>query len=170
MFPLVTSQNILQFIQSHNIKDKRQLNIRLLSEIESKFKQISTKLSYLPKFCYDLKLYVHSVHGIYRLYYKMLLTYGNKTLTTKCDHHYLVHGPRPVMMNVDILKSLLICVDIQTDLLKSLVRYSSDGKMLNMTGLLCDRVVCFLDKMIYFKEKTSCLFKGGVPVKFSFLN
>ena len=146
MFASVILQNILRFIHSDQIKDKRQMNIRLLSEIESTFKEISTKLSYLPKFWYDLKLYIHSVHVIYRLYYKMLIKYGNKGLATKCDHHHLVHGPRPVTRKVDILKTLLECMDIQMELLKCLVRHSTDRKMLNVTPLLLHRVVQFMEK------------------------
>ena len=100
----------------------------------------------------------------------MLIKYGNKGLATKCDHHHLVHGPRPVTRKVDILKTLLECMDIQMELLKCLVRHSTDRKMLNVTPLLLHRVVQFMEKMIYLEEKNSGLLKASFPVKFSFLN
>ena len=50
------------------------------------------------------------------------------------------------------------------------VRHSTDRKMLNVTALLLHKVVQFMEKIIYFEEKNSGLFKTGFPFKFSFLN
>ena len=113
--------NILAVLHCNYIKDKRLLNLRMLTEIEFSLKDISNKIAYLPHFWYDLKLLMHTVYAVYRMYYKILLVHGNKGMAQKCQHHNLICGPQSVSKNIEIFSYLYKFVDIQNELLKAFV-------------------------------------------------
>ena len=165
----VVSWNILYVLHHHNIKDKRVLNLQMLTEIEFILKDISKKLAYLPEFWYDLKLLTHTLYAIYRLYYKILLIHGNSGMAQKCNYHNLIHGPHPISLNLHIFKYLCNFVDIQNELIKALVRMCKILKAMGQIALLLHWLIHFLDKITYLEAKNSSLFKGGVPVKYDFV-
>ena len=128
-------------------------SLRLLTEIACSLKDISKKISYLSNYWYDLKLYTHSFHGIYRFYYKILLTFGNKGMAVKCEYHDFIHGSGHVSQHLTIFKYLVKFVDIQNELIGAFVRFSSNMEMLNEMALLIYRVNCFIDMMMFLKQK-----------------
>ena len=141
----------------------------MLTEIECSLKDILKTISYLLNYWYDLKLYTHSLHGIYRLYYKILVTFGNKGMAVKCKFYNLIHCPRHVSQNVTIFKYLVRFVDIQNELIGAVLRFSSNMEKFNKTALLIYRVNCFIDKMMYFEVKNPGIFTAGLPVMYDFI-
>ena len=162
-------QNILAVLHHNNIKDKRLLNVWMLTEIEFSLKETSKKIGYLPNFWYDLKLLTHTLYAVYRLYYKILLIHGNWGMAQKCQYHNLIFGPQSVSKNIEIFSYLCKFVDLQNELLKALVWLCKDKKVLDQVALLFHQVIHFLDKMIYLEAKKSSNFKGSIPVKYDFL-
>ena len=93
--------------------DKKELNITLISELRSITSDIKRRLSYLHLYWYNLKYFVHALHGCYRLLYKNLYTFGDSYTCKKCHYHDLIHGPRPIAENVVIFSYLLDFIDLQ---------------------------------------------------------
>ena len=128
--------NILAVLNCNNIKDKRLLNLRMLTEIKFSMKGISNKIAYLPHFWYDLKLLTHTLYAVYRMYYKILLVHGNKSMAQKCQYHNLICRPQSVSKNIEIFSYLCKFVDVQDEILKAFVQLCKETKVLNQIALL----------------------------------
>ena len=162
-------QNILAVLHHNNIKDKRLLNLRMLTEIKFGLKDISKKIGYLPNSWCDLKLLTHTLYTVYRLYCKILLVHGNRGMAQKCQYHNLICGPQSVSKNIETFSYLCKFIDLQNELLKAFVSLCKDTKVMDQIALLFHWVIQILDKMIYLEAKNSSVFKDGVPMKYEFM-
>ena len=104
---------------------RRILNRKLKLEIDFILKEISHRSEYIHKYWYNLKFYTHTLHAVYRLLHELLETCGNDAVSQKCSYHNLLHGPRSISENQEILKHLLKYVDLQVNCIGTLVNLNS---------------------------------------------
>ena len=64
--------------------DKRRMNLRL-----EMLKEIKRGKAHLDKHWYTLKHFVHSLHAVYRLLYKILSVFGSTGMCSKLSFHEL---------------------------------------------------------------------------------
>ena len=118
--------------------------------------------TYLGDYWYDLKYLTKGLHGVYRLFCKMIVVLGTPGMASRCKYHYLVDGPWPIATNLKIYDHLLKIIDIQIGILGALVRMSSQHIVQDTISLKLHRFVKFLDAILYNKEKNSNHFSSGV--------
>ena len=95
-----------------SIRHKCTLNLRLQEEICAYLKCFSAK-GYLKDYWYDFKYLTHSLHVVYRLLYKIILTFGENGMANRCKYHHLVYDPRTIAHNLQIYKCLVKFLDVQ---------------------------------------------------------
>ena len=149
--------------------ERKKLNLHLQEEISFYVKEMSKKKTYLGDYWYDLKYLSKGLHGVYRLFYKMIVVLGTPGMASRCKYHYLVDGPWPIATNLKIYDHLLKIIDIQIGILGGLVRMSSLQKVQDTISLKLHRVVKFFDAILYNEEKNSNHFSNGLPIKFEFM-
>ena len=69
--------------------DKKKLNITMIQELRDILKDIIRRKSYLHCYWYNLKYFVWALHAVYRLYYKIIVIYGNSSMAVKIYNHNL---------------------------------------------------------------------------------
>ena len=129
---------------------------------------MSKKKTYLGDYWYNLKYLTKGLHGVYRLFYKMIAVLGTPGMASRCKYHYLVDGPQPIATNLKIYDHLLKIIDIQIGILGALVRMSSLHKVQDTISLKLQSCK-ILDAILYNKEKNSNHFSNGLPIKFEFI-
>ena len=90
------------FISLH---EKAGTNLRIFKKMRIYLKELSERSSYLQNYWYSLKYCTGILHGIHRLYYKLLLIYGDSEI--KSPYHDLVHGPHTIWFNAILLPHLI---------------------------------------------------------------
>ena len=146
--------------------DKKELNITLISELRSITSHIKRRTSYLHLFWYNLKYFLHTLHGSYRLLYKILHTFGDSNICKKCHYHDLVYGPRPITENVAIFTSLVDFISLQLCYIEAILRFRLNVKMHDTVTRPLHQLIKFFDKIIWDDDNTSTIFHNGVPVKY----
>ena len=69
--------------------DKRRMNLRLEMTNLDMLKEIKRGKAHLDKHWYTLKHFVHSLHAVYRLLYKILSVFGSTGMCNKLSFHKL---------------------------------------------------------------------------------
>ena len=108
---------------------------------------MSKKRRYLGDYWYNLKYLTKGLHGVYQLFYKMIVV-GTPGMASRCKYHYLVDGPWTLATNLKIYNYLLKIIDIQIGILGALVRMSSLHKVQDTISLKLHKVVTFLDAIL----------------------
>ena len=93
-FKVKIHKSVLQPNKLGSAKDKQLLNERLIQELQDTLKLITQRNTYLHEYWYILRYFVKSLHGAYRLLYKILLVYGDSNVCKKFIFHNLIDGPR----------------------------------------------------------------------------
>ena len=145
------------------MREKRKLNICLQEEICIYLNQLSMK-RYLGNYWYNLKYLTKGLHGIYRLFYKMILVLGTHGMAGRCKYHYLVNGPQTIDTNLEIYGHLLKIIDIQIGIMGTLVRLRFIPKVQDTISLKLHRVIKFFDTILYNEEKNLNHFSNGLPI------
>ena len=114
----VLYRNVLE-----SAKDKQQLNVKLVDEVESTLQEISKRKSYLHKYWYNLKYYVRALHATYRLLYKTVQVYGDSNLCKKFMFHDLIDGLRPIKQNLALFRELIKFVSLQLAYVQTIVLF-----------------------------------------------
>ena len=83
-------------------------NLRIFKKTRIYLKELSERSSYLQNFWYSLKYCTGILHGIYILYYKLLLIYSDSKI--KSPYHNLVHRPHTIQFNARLLPHLIAIV------------------------------------------------------------
>ena len=78
-FRLKIYQSIFNGSKLESAIDKKNLNITIIEELRSILNVSQCKI-YLHSYWYNLKYFVQALHGAYRLYFKMLVIYGNSAI------------------------------------------------------------------------------------------
>ena len=91
-----------------SLHEKAGANLRIFKNTRIYLRELSERSSYLQNFWYSLKYCTGILHGIYRLYYKLLLIYGDSKI--KSPYHNLVHGPHTIQFNARLLPRLISIV------------------------------------------------------------
>ena len=112
-------------------KDKQQLNVQLVHELESTLQEISKGKHYLHEYWYNLKYYVRSLHAAYRLLYKTLQVYGDSNLCKKFMYHDFIDGPRPIKQNLAFFTELIKFVSLQLEYIQTIVLFKLNIPMQN---------------------------------------
>ena len=152
-----------------SMREKRKLNIHLQEEICSYVKELSKKITYLGNYWYNLKYLTKGLHGVYQLFYKMILVLGTPGMASRYKYHYLVDGLEPIDTNLKIYDYLLKIIDIQIGIMGTLIRMGSLCKVQDTISLKLHRVITFFDAILYNEEKNSNHFSNGLPIKFEFI-
>ena len=95
-FKVKIHKSALQLNKLESAKDKQLLNESLIQELQNTLKLIAQRNTYLHEYWYILRYFVKSLHGVYRLLYKILLVYGDSNVCKKFILHDLIDGPRPI--------------------------------------------------------------------------
>ena len=150
-------------------KDKQQLNVKLVHELESTLQEISKRKHYLHKYWYNLKYYVRSLHAAYRLLYKTLYVYGDSNLCKKFMFHNLIDGPRPIKQNLALFTELIKFVSLQLAYRQAIVLFRLNIPMQNRITLNLHRLVKFFNKVIWLDDVTENNIRNGLPIKREFI-
>ena len=108
--------------------DKKKVNLRMEAKTLELLTDIQNRRTYLEKYWYNLKYYVHSLHAIYKLLYKMLTVYGNSSMKTRLKCHNLVDGPRTIKQNALLFQELIHFTQNQTQLLGAQICFDFSPK------------------------------------------
>ena len=103
------------------LKEKRNVNGRMESKILYLLQDIQQHSKYLPKYWYNLKYFVRSLHAVYRLLYKVLKCSGTDGMCSRLKCHTLVHGPRSIVENLLLFEELVKFTQIQVAIIGCLV-------------------------------------------------
>ena len=150
-------------------KDKQQLNVQLVHELDSTLQDISTRKHYLHEYWYNLKYYVKSLHAAYRLLYKTLHVYGDSNLCKKFMYHDLIDGPRPIQQNLELFSELIKFVSLQLAYIQSIVLFKLNICMQNQITLNLHRLVKFFYTVIWLRDVTEKYMRNGLPIRMEFI-
>ena len=120
--------SVVPFGHIVSIRHKCTLNLQLQEEIYTYLKCFSAK-GYLKDYWYDLKYLTHSLHAVYRLFYKIILTFRENGMANRHKYHHLVYGPRAIDCNLQIHNCLVKFLDVQPGIMGAVVRQSSCPKI-----------------------------------------
>ena len=93
-FKVKIHKSVLHANKIESAKDKQLLNKRLIQELQDTLKLIAQRNTYLHEYWYMLRFFVKSLHGAYRLLYKILLFYGDSNVCKKFIFHNLIDGAK----------------------------------------------------------------------------
>ena len=79
-------------------------------------KDVGMRHSYLHRYWYTLKYFVHCLHAVYRLLFKVLTVFGNSSMVSKLKCHNLEDGPRPIDQNLELFKECVVFSQIKLKL------------------------------------------------------
>ena len=90
-------------------------------------------------------------------------------MASKCKYHNLVYGPQTIDSNLQIYKSLVKFLDVQLGSMGAMVRQSSCPKIQDTISLKLQRVIKFMDAILYHKERNINIFCNGILYKLHFI-
>ena len=125
--------------------------------------------NYLHKYWYNLKSFVHGLHAIYRLLYKVLYVYGSDGMCTKLKCHNLVYGPRTIAHNLLLFEELMKFTQIQVSIIGCIVCFKSDVHLQDTISWIFFCLVKFLDNIIWQDNCRQNMFQNGQPVQLNFI-
>ena len=102
-------------------KEKRKVNIRMKTTILEMLKDIERRHSCLDRYWYTLRYFVHSLHAVYWLLFKVLHVFGNSSMASKLNCHNIQDRPRPIQQNLELFKELVVFTQIQIQMIGSIV-------------------------------------------------
>ena len=149
--------------------DKRKVNLRMECTIMEMLKEIEIWKSYLHKHWYTLKYFVHSLHAVYRLLYKIWSVFGTFGMCSKLKCHNLQDGPRPILQNLELFNELVVFTQIKTQIIGSIVQTKLCHNFQDTTSRLFYCLTLFLNKVIWNNNSTSNIFRKSLKVKMQFL-
>ena len=141
----------------------------MIHKLQSLLTDILERKSYLEKFWYSLKYIVHCMHALYKLFYKILQVYGIPGMASRCKYHHLVHGPRKIRDNMEILKNIIAFIDIQLGMIYSLLKFSLKVKFQDQVSRLLCRASDFLVNIMQYEMSWSEYTINGLPISFNWM-
>ena len=157
--------SVLHKNQLESTKDKQLLNERLQDTLEN----ISKRKTYLHEYWYNLKYFVKSLHGAYRLLYKVLYIYGDSNLCKKFTYHDLIDGPRPIQQNLQIFSDITKFVSLQLAYIQCIVKFRMNVAMQDKMTFVLHRLVNLFDCVIWLDDVTGKYTRNGLPIKMDFI-
>ena len=103
----------------------------MTEELRQILKDVINRRSYLSCYWYNLKYFVRALHGVYRLYYKILIIYGNSSMARKNFSHNIVHGPRKIEENFRLFDEISEMIYFQLCYTESVLHFKLDINMQN---------------------------------------
>ena len=116
-----------------------------------------------------LKYFVNSLHGAYRLLYKILLVYGDSNVCTKFEYHHLIYGPRPIKQNLELFSKLVNFISLQLAYINCIEKFKLHVPVQDKIIYLLHRLVKFFDCVIWLDDVTRESTINGLPVKMNFI-
>ena len=148
--------------------DKKKLNITMTEELRQILKDV-INISYLSCYWYNLKYFVRAFHGVYRLYYKILIIYGNSSMARKFFSHNIVHEPRKIEENLRLFDEIFEMIYFQLCYIESVVCFKLDINMQNTISRLLHQTIKFWDTVLWVDDTSSKYTVNGLPIKYNFL-
>ena len=148
---------------------KKEVNLRMGCTILEMLKDIEIWKKYMHKHWYTLKYFVQCLHAVYRLLYKILSVYGSTGMCSKLKCHNLQEGPRPVAQNLDLFHELVRFMQIQTQIIGSIIWTKLSPGFQDTISRLFYCLTVFLNKITWNDNCTSNIFRNGLPVKYNFV-
>ena len=125
-------KNILFLLVS--LHEKAGANLRIYKKTRIYMKEIKDRLNYMPNYWYNMKNCPGTLHGIYRLYYKLL--HVNSELKIRSSYHKLVHGPCTIEFNTELLQDLIHAILEQICAIYHMVSTKYVLKLQNQTTMV----------------------------------
>ena len=168
-FKVKIHKSVLQPNKLESAKDKQLLNKRLIQELQDTLKLIAQRNTYLHEYWYILRYFVKSLHGAYRLLYKILLVYGDSNVCKKFILHDLIDGPRPIKQNLELFSQLVNFVSLQLAYIHCIVKFKLNVPMEDKIMFLLHRLIKFLDRVIWLDDVTGKYTMNGLPIEMEFI-
>ena len=130
-------------------------------------KELKDRSNYMPTYWYNMKNYTGTLHGIYRLYYKLLAM--NDEATIRSNYHELVHGPQTIELNTALLQHLIHTILEQIRSIYHMVSTKYVLKLqdqMTMAGVHCNKAI---ESFLTFDDRFFGDFKYGKPVHLNWL-
>ena len=150
-------------------KEKRKVNIRMETTILEMLKDIERRHSYLHKYWYTLQYFVHCLHAVYQLLFKVLSVFGNSSMASKLKCHNIQDGPRPIQQNLELFKELVVFTQIQIQMIGSIVWGKLNPDFQDTISQIFFWLTKFLNNIIWFDNRTDNVLCDGWPVQMYFL-
>ena len=144
-------------------------NLRIYKTTRIYMKELNDRSNYMPNYWYNMKNYTGTLHGIYRLYYKLLHVHGESKI--KSHYHELVHGPCTTEFNTALLQHLIdtilekICAKNHMVSTKYMCLLKLQDQM-TMVGVHANKAI---ESFLNFDDHFFGDFKCGKPVQLNWL-
>ena len=150
-------------------KEKRKVNIRMEMTILEMLKDIEKRHSYLYKYWYTLWYFVHCLHTVYWLLFKVLSVFGNSSMASKLKCHNIQDGPRPIQQNLELFKELVVFTHIKIQMIGSIVWGKINLDFQDTLSQIFFWLTKFLNNIIWFDNRTDNVLHDWWPVQMHFL-
>ena len=87
------------------LHEKAGANLRIYKKTRIYMKELNDRSNYMPNYWCNMKNCTGTLHGINRLYYKLLHVHSESKI--KSCYHELVHGPCTTEFNTALLPNLI---------------------------------------------------------------
>ena len=152
--------------ERESIYDKKKTNRRLCIGVVHLIRDIKKLEGELCMNWFKLKWCVHLLHATYRALWKITEVYSSCLQNEKCksEFHNLVHGPRHISRNKEVLQSLFSTLDIKLDEVTMIYTYWNNDRLQdNITKVLC-RVRRALELFVVEEKNLSNIIgPSGIP-------
>ena len=150
-----------------SLHEKAGANLRIFRKMRIYLKELSERSTYLHNLWYSLKYCTGILHGIYHLYYKLLLIYGDSKV--KSQYHDIVHGPRTMQFNTSLLQHLINIIFAQICNVYHMVSRKYYLKLQNDTSMVGLHANKAIEKFLDFDDRFFGEFSSGKPIKLEWL-
>ena len=149
------------------LHEKAGANLRIYKKTRIYMKELNDRLNYMPNYWYNMKNYTGTLHGINRLYYKLLHVHGE--LKIKSRYHMLVHGPCTTEFNTALFQHLINTILEQIHAIYYMVSMKYVLKLqdqMTMVGVHTNKAI---ESFLNFDGCFFGDFKCGKPVQLNWL-
>ena len=150
-----------------SLHDKAGANLRIYKKTRVYMKEIADRSIHMPNDWYTMKICTSTMHGIYRIYYKLLTVNGEESIT--CDYHKLVHGPRTIEFNTALMPHLIHTILQQIRSIYHMVSTKYVQKLQDQTTMVGVRCNKAIESFLTFYDRFYGHFKNGKPVLLNWL-
>ena len=130
-------------------------------------KEIKDRSNYMPNYWYTMKNCTGTLHGIYKLYYKLLHLNGESNI--KSTYHELIHRPCTIEFYTALLQHLIDTILEQIHAVYHMVSTKYVLKLqdrMTMVGVCANKAI---ESFLNFDDCFFGDFKSGKPVQLNSL-
>ena len=150
-----------------SLHEKAGANLRIYKKTRIYMKEIKDRLNYMPNYWYNMKNCTGTLHGIYRLYDKLLHVHDE--LNIKSTYHKLVHGPCTIEFNTALLQHLINTILEQIHVIYNMVSTKYVLNLQDRTAMVGVHANKVIESFLNFDDCFFGEFKSGKPIQLNWL-